>query len=80
MLWPVESIIDGTWASGEPPPEFVDYLLMKHMGWSWKALQTTPPYVKRFCFDIAQAEFEHEAEEVDAARRKAEQAKTHAGG
>lgn len=55
----MESIYDGTWASGPPPPELVDFQLMRGMGgWSWEQLQATPLYVRRYCWDILQIEGE----------------------
>ena len=56
MLLPVECILDGTWASGAPPEEWVAYRLMRHMGWTWDDLQHTPPYVARYCLDFMAAE------------------------
>jgi hypothetical protein len=58
VLLPVESIYDGTWASGAPPEEFIDFLLMHPedgMGWSWTELEDTPQYVRRYCWDFLQA-------------------------
>lgn len=80
MLWPAESIIEGTWGSGQPPQEFIDWFLMRHMRWSWDELQATPHYVQRYAFDFLQAQFRHESDQMDAANRRAEQAQTQAGG
>lgn len=57
----MESILGGTWGNSEPPPEeWVDFLIMKRMRWSWDELQATPLYVRRYCADflglIAEAE------------------------
>jgi hypothetical protein len=37
---------------------------MKEMGWSWKALQETPPYVQRYCMDISGIRRKCEADHV----------------
>lgn len=66
----VESILDGTWASGAPPEEWIDYQLMKHMGWSWNDLQSTPLYVRRYCWDIACAQAAQEQAEIERAERR----------
>lgn len=52
MLLVAESIYDGTWASGPPPGELVDFELMRYMGWSWQELQATPMYVRRYTWDL----------------------------
>ncbi|MEV5944450.1 hypothetical protein [Streptomyces sp. NPDC051994] len=62
MIWPAESIYEGTWASGPAPEEFVDFEVMREMGWSWQDLETTPIYVRRYVWDLL------------LARRQAEQA------
>jgi hypothetical protein len=57
----VESIYAGTWSSGAPPEEFIDFLLMHPvdgMGWSWDELQNTPAYVRRYCSDFLHARLE----------------------
>lgn len=46
------SILDGTWASGAPPKEYVDFQIMKTMPWSWEELEKTPPYVRGYCWDF----------------------------
>ncbi len=51
-MLPVESIYEGTWASGPPPDEWIDFEVMREMGWSWSALDATPDYVRRFCWDF----------------------------
>lgn len=65
---PVESILDGTWASGPAPPEWVDFVLMHRMPWSWRELQETPMYVRRYCWDFLNAIAEQEQRENDRAR------------
>jgi hypothetical protein len=52
---PVESIYEGTWASGAPPDEWIDFELMREMHWSFQELMETPDYVRRFCWDFVQA-------------------------
>ncbi|TQF04757.1 hypothetical protein E6W39_24190 [Kitasatospora acidiphila] len=52
MIWAAESIYDGTWSSGPPPEELVDFEVMREMGWSWQELQDTPFYVRRFTWDL----------------------------
>lgn len=68
----MESILGGTWGHSEPAPaEWGDFLLMKQMRWSWKQLEATPLYVRRYTIDflglIAEAE---EAERKKAERKK----------
>lgn len=62
MIWPAESIYEGTWSSGPPPQELVDFEVMREMGWSWQDLESTPLYVRRYVWDLI------------VARRQAEQA------
>lgn len=62
MLWPAESVYEGTWSSGPAPEELVDFEVMREMGWTWRDLQDTPFYVRRFTWDLI------------LARRDAEQA------
>ncbi|MEY9937291.1 hypothetical protein [Streptacidiphilus sp. MAP5-3] len=52
MLWPAESIYDGTWASGPAPAELIDFELMREMHWSWEQLEATPLYVRRYAWDL----------------------------
>jgi len=35
--------------------EMADFELMYHMHWSWLDLENTPPYVKRYAWDLLQA-------------------------
>lgn len=72
MLLPVESILDGTWASGSPPAEWADFLLMRRMHWSWAELQQTPLYVRRFCLDFLGLIAEQEQRENEHAHRDAD--------
>lgn len=69
VLWPAESIIDGTWASGAPPKEFFDFMLMREFKWSWRQLQETPLYVQMFCWDFLQRVFEKESNDAKAANK-----------
>jgi hypothetical protein len=62
VLWPAESVYEGTWSSGPAPEELVDFEVMREMGWTWRDLQDTPFYVRRFTWDLI------------LARRDAEQA------
>ncbi|MEV8523128.1 hypothetical protein AB0451_03070 [Streptomyces sp. NPDC052000] len=62
MIWPAESIYEGTWSSGPAPEEVVDFEIMREMGWSWRDLEATPIYVRRYVWDLI------------LARRQAEQA------
>lgn len=72
MLWPAESIYEGTWASGPPPMELADFELMYHMHWSWGELESTPPYVKRYTWDLLQARLTAEREATERETRKHE--------
>ncbi|MEZ0089925.1 hypothetical protein [Streptacidiphilus sp. EB129] len=69
----MESILNETWGGSEPaPPQWVDYLLMKRMRWSWAQLQETPVYVQRFCLDFLGLSAEAEQARHDKAKREAE--------
>jgi hypothetical protein len=59
---PAESIYDGTWGSGAPPPELVDFELMRQMRWSYRDLQACPDYVKAYCWAFLNARAAAEAE------------------
>jgi len=65
VLWPAESVYDGTWSSGPPPDELVDFEVMREMGWTWGELQRTPFYVRRFTWDLilTRRQAEHDAQE-----------------
>ncbi|MFI0914230.1 hypothetical protein [Streptomyces abikoensis] len=71
-MLPVESIIEGTWASEETPAEWADFILMRRMHWSWEQLQATPVYVRRYCLDILGMLAEHEQRESERERHRAE--------
>jgi hypothetical protein len=70
---PVESIIEGTWASDDAPAEWADFILMRRMHWSWDQLQATPLYVRRYALDFLGMIAEHEDQETKRAERKAKQ-------
>jgi len=66
VLWPAESVYDGTWSSGPAPEELVDFEVMREMGWSWRELQEdTPLYVRRYVWDflLIRRQAEHDAQE-----------------
>ncbi|MEV8324506.1 hypothetical protein [Kitasatospora sp. NPDC056731] len=69
----MESILDGTWGSGAAPSEWVDFLLMRRMHWSWAELQETPGYVRRYCADFLGLI----AEQEQAERQRAHAAQAH---
>ncbi len=70
MLWPAESIYDGTWGSGAGPPELADYEIMREMGWSWADLEATPAYVRRYCSDFTAIRRRIEAEAIERERHR----------
>lgn len=55
VLLPAESIYEGTWASGNPPDELVDFEIMREMSWSYEELCATPDYVRRYVADLTAA-------------------------
>lgn len=76
MLTAAESIYEGTWGSGAPPQELVDFELMRQdgMGWSWQELQSTPRYVVRYCWDLLQARRQAEQDVNERATAEAKRA------
>ncbi|AIG81250.1 Hypothetical protein AJAP_42395 (plasmid) [Amycolatopsis japonica] len=38
---------------------------MRYMGWSWPELDSTPEYVRRYCWDLMQARLSAEQAEHD---------------
>lgn len=52
VLWPAESVYEGTWSSGPPPEELSDFEVMLETGWTWQELQDTPLYVRRYVWDL----------------------------
>ena len=67
-----ESIYEGTWASGDPPSEVIDFMLMEPdgMNWTWEALQNTPTYVRRYCWDLLQIKRRAQQDQIEKAGRK----------
>ena len=57
----MESILDGTWASGDAPEEFVLARVLDKTGWSWPEWEATPPYVQRLVWDYHRAVDEAQA-------------------
>jgi hypothetical protein len=47
---------------------------MHEMRWSWDALQATPTYVRRYCWDLIQIRRQVEQDRQEKARREAERA------
>jgi hypothetical protein len=45
---------------------------MREMGWSFEALQRTPAYVRRYCWDFIQLRRQAEADAHEQAKREAE--------
>lgn len=62
MLTVAESVYGGTWSSGPAPQELEDFELMREMHWTWRDLQETPHYVRRFCWDLHLARLEAQQE------------------
>lgn len=65
---------DGTWASGPWPSELVDFEVMREMRWTWRELQDTPLYVRRFCADFVQLRRKAQLDADERAIRSAQQA------
>lgn len=65
MVAPAESIYEGTWGSGAPPEEFVDFEIMHEMHWGWSQLRECPLYVKAYVWAMinARRQAEHDANE-----------------
>jgi hypothetical protein len=70
VIWPAESIYDGTWASGPAPPELIDFEIMHEMGWSWEQLEATPVYVRQFTWDLMMVRREAERAATEKAKRE----------
>lgn len=64
-----ESFYEGTWASGPLPSEIPDFELMREFKWSYLDLCKTPPYVRRFCWDLLLARRAAEAAAQEKANR-----------
>jgi hypothetical protein len=69
VLWPAESIYEGTWASGPAPVEVQWVELMLAFSWSWQELEATPPYVRRVCWDLLVARRKAERQANERATR-----------
>lgn len=48
---------------------------MKRMHWSWADLQATPSYVRRYCLDTLGMLAEHEKQESERQKAKADRAR-----
>ncbi len=73
MLWPVESIVDGTWGSGAPPPEYVMHVLMHEFKQSPQQIRDEwSPYEIMFNYDFLCIKSANEADQIATARRKAD--------
>jgi hypothetical protein len=57
----------GTWTSGPPPPELIDFEVMREMGWSFAELEDTPVYVRRYVWDLIRVRRQAEADANDRA-------------
>ncbi len=62
MWLAIQSVYNGTWGSGAPPKEIIDFELCREMHLSWLELQRTPQYVQRVWWDCIQARREAEEE------------------
>lgn len=62
------SIYEGTWGSGAPPEELIDFELCRQMHIGWSELQATPSYVKTVWWDLLNARAEAEAAAHDRSR------------
>lgn len=67
----MESIFDGTWASGPAPEEFVLARVLDRTKWSWPEWEATPPYIQRVMADYFAAK---DAAEADHYERQQSQA------
>lgn len=63
-----ESVYEGTWSSGPVPAELEDFEVMREMHWSWDELQSTPVYVRRYCWDFTLARRSAEKDALDRER------------
>jgi hypothetical protein len=79
VLVVAESVFDGTWGSGEIPEDLRDYLLCRHMRWTWAELEATPAYVRRVTWDLMQAEIRAQDDEMESARRQQQAAQQQGG-
>lgn len=70
MLLVAESIYEGTWASGPPPEELVDFEFCYAMHLSWQDYQAMPLYVRRVWWDLLQARRNAEHDRNERGRRR----------
>jgi alpha-amylase/alpha-mannosidase (GH57 family) len=73
----MESILDGTWASGPWPEEMVVADVLLETGWTWQAWCATPAYIQRVVVDFIQARRVAERNEADDRQRQNEAAMRH---
>ncbi len=73
----MESIFDGTWASGPPPDEFILARVLDLTGWSWPEWEATPPYIQSVMWDYHQAKASAEAAANERQRHETEAARRH---
>lgn len=72
----MESIFEGTWASGPWPDEVIIADVLLETGWTWTAWCETPPYIRTVVVDLIntrrkaqQAENDRQQAEADAQQR-----------
>jgi hypothetical protein len=70
VLVPIENVIEGSWASGAPPIEWTDHVLMVEMGWSWEELRRVPMMVRQVNYDILCMKAEYERQQMEKARKE----------
>jgi hypothetical protein len=76
-LLPIESIFDGTWASGPPPDELVVADTLLETGWTWRDWCDTPPYIRRVMVDVINARREARQRHAEQQQREQEAAMRH---
>jgi hypothetical protein len=70
VLIVVDSIYDGTWASGPPPEEFIEFELCYAMHWSTEDYARTPLYKRRVFWDCLQSRRRAEKEAQERRDRR----------
>lgn len=73
----IESIADGTWASGPWPEEIVIVDVLLETRWSWTDWCTTPAYIQQVVIDVIQARRAQEQAEGERRQAQMEAAKRH---
>ena len=73
----MESIFEGTWASGPAPDEFILARVLDKTGWSWPEWEATPPYIQRVMWDYHQAKDAAEAAAQERQQHEQEAARRH---